>query len=55
MVNRASPESSEVLQQLWKANTSDADIALAVEGKEPVVPEPVVAPVPSFETEAVNV
>lgn len=54
MVNRASPESSEVLQQLWKANTSDADIALAVEGKEPVVPDPVTVTVIN-EMEAVNV
>lgn len=39
MVNRASPESAEVLQQLWKGNISTANLALALEGKDP--PEPV--------------
>lgn len=41
MVNRASLESREVLQQLWKANVSDVAIDLALEGTyyEPV-PEP---------------
>jgi len=33
MVNRASPESAEVLQQLWKANVSDVSIELALAGK----------------------
>lgn len=32
MVNRASPESAEVLQQLWKANVSDAAIDAAKSG-----------------------
>jgi MoxR-like ATPase len=32
MVNRASPESAEVLQQLWKANVSDAAIDAALNG-----------------------
>jgi DNA topoisomerase VI subunit A len=30
MVNRASPESAEVLQQLWKANVSDVAIERAL-------------------------
>lgn len=47
MVNRASPESREVLQQLWKANMSDANIALALEGKDPVA-----AAVPAVNTES---
>ena len=33
MVNRASPESAEVLQQLWKANIADSSIEFALEGK----------------------
>jgi hypothetical protein len=32
MVNRASLESREVLQQLWKANVSDVAIDLALQG-----------------------
>lgn len=35
MVNRASPESAEVLQQLWKANVSDSLIEFALQGKSP--------------------
>ena len=45
MVNRASPESAEVLQQLWKGNIAESSIEFALEGKtradvlaEPVVP-----------------
>ena len=34
MVNRASPESAEVLQQLWKANVSDAAIDAAKSGNQ---------------------
>lgn len=40
MVNRASPESAEVLQQLWKANMSDALIEAALAGKEPLIAVP---------------
>lgn len=39
MVNRASPESGEVLQQLWKANITDFTIAEALEGRSIVSPE----------------
>lgn len=38
MVNRASPESGEVLQQLWKANITDFAIAEALEGRSIVAP-----------------
>lgn len=43
MVNRASQESREVLQQIWKANMSNAAIASAIDGIPPVV-EPVIDP-----------
>lgn len=36
VVNRASPESQEVLQQLWKANISEAVIDLAIDGLVPI-------------------
>jgi len=52
MVNRASPESAEVLQQLWKANLSDAMIEAALDGKEPLLMA--IPPVINSE-EAVNV
>lgn len=34
MVNRASPESREVLQQLWRANVSDASLSAALGGND---------------------
>jgi MoxR-like ATPase len=33
VVNRASNEAQEVLQQIWKANVAETDIALAIEGQ----------------------
>jgi MoxR-like ATPase len=38
MVNRASPESQEVLQQLWRANVSDYAISEALDGRS--TPDP---------------
>jgi MoxR-like ATPase len=40
MVNRASPESAEVLQQLWKANVSDAAIQDALNGVSTIARAP---------------
>jgi len=42
MVNRASPESREVLQQIWKANMSDAVIEAALAGL--AIPQPAAQP-----------
>jgi hypothetical protein len=47
MVNRASPESREVLQQIWKANMSDAGIEAAMAGLAPPVVTPDVVDVNS--------
>lgn len=38
MVNRASPESAEVLQQLWKANVADDALRIAIDGAAPAAP-----------------
>jgi hypothetical protein len=40
MVNRASPESAEVLQQLWRANVSDAAIQDALNGVSTIARAP---------------
>lgn len=47
MVNRASPESAEVLQQLWKANVYDASIGLALAGKSATTANTAAAPNPT--------
>ena len=41
IVNRASPESQEILQQLWKANISDVAVDLALDGMTLAPVEPI--------------